>query len=427
MSSSDLAISIRGVGKRYTIRHDYTAPTTLAEAIVRRVRHPFARVDQEQFWALREVSFDVRRGEALALIGTNGAGKSTLLKILSRITEMSEGQAVLHGRVGSLLEVGTGFNQELTGRENVFLNGAILGMSRSEIRRQFDAIVAFAGVERFLDTPVKHYSSGMYVRLAFAVAAHLRSEILIVDEVLAVGDAEFQRQCLGKMRDVASDGRTVLLVSHNMAAVANLCSRAVVLRAGRLAFDGDVGHAIAEYSVREGANLVGDLRDRHDRVGKGEIRSTSIALKSTDGALTRAVRPYEPFDIMVAYEARVPLAGVEVSINIETPDGARLVTLYSSFKNESFDVKPGTGTFVCRVDGLPLRPDTYTIDVFLGGNHAFYDHVERAVSFDIAPYDVYGTGRLPQWNEGPLVASYRWNVSGSDRQDSELSARPARS
>jgi lipopolysaccharide transport system ATP-binding protein len=427
MSSSTLAIAIRGVGKKYTIRHDYTAPTTLGEAIVRRVRHPFARIEREQFWALRDVSFDVGRGEALALIGTNGAGKSTLLKILSRITEMSEGQVDLYGRVGSLLEVGTGFNQELTGRENVFLNGAILGMTRAEIRRQFDAIVAFAGVERFLDTPVKHYSSGMYVRLAFAVAAHLRSEILIVDEVLAVGDVEFQRKCLGKMRDVASDGRTVLLVSHNMAAVANLCSRAVVLRAGRLAFDGDVTHAIAEYSARQDATLVGNLRERHDRVGKGEIRSTSIAIRGSDGELTRAVRPYEPFDIVVSYEAKVPLASVDISINIETPDGSRLVTLYSAFKNESFDVEAGTGTLTCSVAGLPLRPDTYTIDVFLGGKHAFYDQVERAMSFDVAPYDVYGSGRMPQWNEGPLLASYRWHTAAGDREGSGLSARSARS
>ena len=175
MSSSDLAVSIRGVGKAYTIRHDHIASTTLAEAIVRRVRNPFARAAREEFWALREVSFDIRRGEVLGLIGGNGAGKSTLLKILSRITEMTEGEVDLYGRVGSLLEVGTGFNQELTGRENVFLNGAILGMRRAEIRQQFDAIVAFSGVDRFLDTPVKHYSSGMYVRLAFAVAAHLRS------------------------------------------------------------------------------------------------------------------------------------------------------------------------------------------------------------------------------------------------------------
>jgi lipopolysaccharide transport system ATP-binding protein len=427
MSSSDLAISIRGVGKKYTIRHDYTAPTTLGEAIVRRVRHPFARVEREPFWALRDVSFDVSRGEALALIGTNGAGKSTLLKILSRITEMSEGQADLRGRVGSLLEVGTGFNQELTGRENVFLNGAILGMTRAEIRRQFDAIVAFAAVERFLDTPVKHYSSGMYVRLAFAVAAHLRSEILIVDEVLAVGDLEFQRKCLGKMRDVASDGRTVLLVSHNMTAVASLCSRAVVLRAGRVAFDGDVAHAIAEYSAREGEALVGDLRDRHDRVGKGEIRSTSIALRGADGELTRAVRPFEPFEILVSYEAKMPLSEVDVSVNIETPDGTRIVTLHSAFKNESFDVVPGKGAFVCRVAGLPLRPDTYALNVFLGGNHAFYDHVERAVSFDIAPHDVYGTGKLPHWNEGPLLANYRWAAADDQRESVDLSARSARS
>ena len=427
MSSSDLAISIRGVGKKYTIRHDYTAPTTLGEAIARRVRHPFARVEREPFWALRDVTFDVMRGEALALIGVNGAGKSTLLKILSRITEMSEGQADLYGRVGSLLEVGTGFNQELTGRENIFLNGAILGMTRVEIRRHFDAIVAFAGVERFLDTPVKHYSSGMYVRLAFAVAAHLRSEILIVDEVLAVGDVEFQRKCLGKMRDVASDGRTVLLVSHNMAAVAHLCSRAVVLRGGRLAYDGDVGQAIAEYSAREGASLVGDLRDRHDRAGKGEIRSTSIALRRADGELTRAVRPFEPFEILVSYVAKVPLKEVDVSINIESRDGSRLATLYSAFKNESFDVTPGTGTFVCRVAGLPLRPDTYGINVFFGGHHAFYDHVERAVSFDIAPHDVYGTGKMPQWNEGPLIASYAWHAGDCDRESSELSARSARS
>jgi len=427
MSFNPLAIAIRGVGKKYTIRHDYTAPTTLGEAIVRRVRNPFARVEREQFWALRDVSFDVKRGEALALIGTNGAGKSTLLKILSRITQMSEGEVDLYGRVGSLLEVGTGFNQELTGRENVFLNGVILGMTRAEIRRQFDAIVAFAGVERFLDTPVKHYSSGMYVRLAFAVAAHLRSEILIVDEVLAVGDVEFQRKCLGKMRDVASDGRTVLLVSHNMAAVANLCSRAVVLRSGQLAFDGDVTHAIAEYSARQDAALVGNLRDRHDRVGKGEIRSTSIALHGSDGALTRAVRPYEPFDIVVTYEATVPLAEVDVSVNIEGPDGSRLVTLYSGFKNETFKVEAGEGSFICRVAGLPLRPDTYTIDVFLGGRHAFYDHVERAVSFDVAPYDVYGSGRLPQGNEGPLLASFGWRAAGGDRESSGLSARSARS
>ena len=410
MSSSELAISARGVGKAYTIRHDHTAPTTLAEAVVRRLRHPFARSEREQFWALRDVGFDILRGEAVALIGSNGAGKSTLLKVLSRITHMSEGEVDLYGRVGSLLEVGTGFNQELTGRENVFLNGAILGMTRDEVRRQFDAIVAFAGVERFLDTPVKHYSSGMYVRLAFAVAAHLRSEILIVDEVLAVGDLEFQRKCLGKMRDVAIDGRTVLLVSHNMAAIGSLCSSAIVLRGGRVAYAGDVDQAIAEYSARDAAVLVGDLRDRHDRVGKGEIRSTSIAIANTNGELTRVVKTDEPFDVIVSYEAQMAIRDVEASLNIELLDGTRIVTLASGFRNESFGVEPGAGTLVCRVDGLPLRPDTYAINVFFSGNHAFYDHVERAMLFEIAPADVYRTGRMPQRNEGALIASYRWRA-----------------
>ena len=410
MSSSELAISIRGVGKKYTIQHDYTAPTTLAEAIVCSMRHPFARAEREQFWALKDVTFDVAQGEVLGLIGSNGAGKSTLLKILSRITEMSEGEADLYGRVGSLLEVGTGFNQELTGRENIFLNGAILGMTRSEIRRQFDAIVAFAGVERFLDTPVKHYSSGMYVRLAFAVAAHLRSEILIVDEVLAVGDIDFQRQCLGKMRDVATDGRTVLLVSHNMAAVGKLCSRAVLLRNGRLALVGDVAAAIAAYSTHEESILVGDLRARHDRTGSGDIRAASISIAGSDGALTRSIRYEHPFDIVIDYEAQHAVDNVLISVSLNMLDGTRIATLSSGFRNERFSVSKGPGTFACRLAGLPLRPDTYSIDVFIHGDHAFHDYVEHAITFDIAPRDVYGTGRMPQRSEGALIAEYRWRA-----------------
>lgn len=411
MSSSELAISIRGIGKEYTIRHDYTAPTTLAEAIVRRFRHPLARIVREQFWAIKDVTFDVRRGEVLGLIGGNGAGKSTLLKILSRITEMTEGEVDLYGRVGSLLEVGTGFNQELTGRENIFLNGAILGMRRAEIRDQFDAIVGFAGVERFLDTAVKHYSSGMYVRLAFAVAAHLRSEILIVDEVLAVGDQDFQRKCLGKMRDVASDGRTVILVSHNMAAISSLCSRAAVLRAGRLIFAGDVSRAVEQYSAREANEMVGDLRARRDRAGSGELRAVSVALRTPNGDLTRSVRPGEPFEIIVAYEAGAPLTDVAFSIDIDLPDGTRLATLHSDFHGDRFPVPAGHGAFSCDVAGLPLRPDTYLLNVAIGGRHALYDFVERSMSFEIAPIDVFGTGRLPQRNQGPLIAKYRWRAA----------------
>jgi len=237
--SDELAIRVRDVSKSYTLSHAIKDRTTIPEAILRRLRHPLRkRREVETFWAVRDVSFDIAHGEVVGFIGRNGAGKSTLLKILSRITAPTSGRAELYGRVGSLLEVGTGFHRELTGRENIYLNGAVLGMRRAEIDRQFDAIIDFAGVEKFLDTPVKHYSSGMYVRLAFAVAAHLNPEILIIDEVLSVGDAEFQKKCLGKMKDVARGGRTILFVSHNMRTVASLCNRVVLLRDGRVAADG---------------------------------------------------------------------------------------------------------------------------------------------------------------------------------------------
>jgi len=411
MSSDGIAVSVRGVSKKYTIRHDRTAPTTLGEALARRVRNPFWKLEREEFWALRNVSFDVQRGEVLGLIGRNGAGKSTLLKILSRITEMTEGEVVLDGRVGSLLEVGTGFNQELTGRENVFLNGAILGMTRAEIREQFDAIVEFSGVERFLDTPVKHYSSGMYVRLAFAVAAHLRSEILIVDEVLAVGDQEFQRKCLGKMRDVATGGRTVMLVSHNMTAIKSLCSRAVVLDAGGLVFVGEAGAAVARYASNAGAVLVGDLRQRRDRSGNGEVRSLSISVRDVGGRVRGSVNPLEPFQVVVEYDATRASPNLAVSIDVEQLDGTRIATLYSAFHDRTFIVSAGRGALVCHIDGLPLRPDTYSLNVFLGANHAICDFVERAISFEVAPVDVFGTGRMPDRHQGPLLASFHWEAA----------------
>jgi lipopolysaccharide transport system ATP-binding protein len=410
MSSDQAALSVRGVGKKYVISHDLTAPTTLGELLARRIRQPFWKPEREEFWALRDVSFDVPRGEVLGLIGRNGAGKSTLLKILSRITEMTEGEVVLDGRVGSLLEVGTGFNQELSGRENIFLNGAILGMTRAEIRQQFDAIVEFSGVERFLDTPVKRYSSGMYVRLAFAVAAHLRTEILIVDEVLAVGDQEFQRKCLGKMRDVATDGRTVILVSHNMMAVSSLCSRAVMLERGRVVCAGTVDEAVTRYGSTEGADLVGDLRSRGGRSGSGQIRALSLALRDARGDRVTTVNSGEPFELVVEYQAETALRNVVVSIDIEQLDGTRLATLYSKFRNESFAVSPGRGAFSCRVGGVPLRPDTYSLNVFIGENHAVHDSVERAMPLEIAPTDVFGTGQLPDRNQGPLIADFRWEI-----------------
>lgn len=278
VSQSDIAISAHGVSKAYTIRHNAPSHTTLGDALLGMVRHPLRRLGRETFWALEDVSFEVPRGEVVGILGRNGAGKSTLLKILSRITRPTTGEVDLYGRVGSLLEVGTGFHQELTGRENIFLNGAILGMGRAEIKSQFDAIVDFAGVEKFLDTPVKRYSSGMYVRLAFAVAAHLRSEIMVVDEVLAVGDTEFQRKCLGKMKDVATSGRTVLFVSHNMQSMMSLCQHGLLLEAGKSIFFGSLPDAVELYSESmTGHSAVADEAELLRRPGTGQYRFISAA------------------------------------------------------------------------------------------------------------------------------------------------------
>ena len=275
-SKNDIAVSVRGLSKSYSIAHNAAKHTTAGEALMHRLRHPFAREERETFWALDDVSFDIQRGDVVGIIGRNGAGKSTLLKVLSRITEPTAGQIDLYGRVGSLLEVGTGFHAELTGRENIFLNGAILGMSRAEIARQFDAIVDFSGVEQFLDTPVKRYSSGMYVRLAFAVAAHLNPEILIVDEVLAVGDAEFQKKCLGKMQDVAASGRTILFVSHNMQSVSLLCNKGIFLRNGHITYSGGIQGAISTY-LSSFVAITKEDRAPEQRPGSGEYRVIYLA------------------------------------------------------------------------------------------------------------------------------------------------------
>ena len=267
-ASRDVAVSVRGLAKSYIIAKNAEQHSTMGEMMMAKLRNPLAKIERETFWALNDVSFDIQKGDVVGIIGRNGAGKSTLLKILSRITEPTRGRIDLYGRVGSLLEVGTGFHPELTGRENIYLNGAILGMSKTEIARQFDAIVDFSGTEKFLDTPVKRYSSGMYVRLAFAVAAHLNPEILIVDEVLAVGDAEFQKKCLGKMQDVADSGRTVLLVSHNMAAIRQLCTSGVLLKSGRVEFAGDTTKCVDLYAshAENGSAIIDQVTKPHPNI-----------------------------------------------------------------------------------------------------------------------------------------------------------------
>ena len=340
--ASDLVVRAEGLGKRYLIGHEarheqrqrYVA---LRDVIAERARdlwrHAAARGrgggpgrerrTVEEFWALRGLDFEVRRGEVLGIIGRNGAGKSTLLKILSRITEPSEGQVTIRGRVASLLEVGTGFHPELTGRENIFLNGAILGMTRAEIRRKFDAIVAFAEIEKFLDTPVKRYSSGMYVRLAFAVAAHLEPDIIVIDEVLAVGDAEFQRRCLGKMSEVARGGRTVLFVSHNMGAIRSITSRSLLLDRGRICLDAPTAEVVDRYLAQVTTSLGGGdyVRDT------GAVGDQPFFVRRVTTRRTAEVEPRDAFDadesltIRIDYVATRRVAGLYGYINLVRPDG----------------------------------------------------------------------------------------------------------
>lgn len=314
---SDIAVSVRGLGKRYRIAHDREPYARLTESLWNTIQHPFRRGAQtEEFWALRDVSFDVNRGEVVGIVGRNGAGKSTLLKILSRITEPTEGEAILHGRVSSLLEIGTGFHPELTGRENIFLSGSILGMRRSDIHRRFDEIVAFAEVERFLDTPVKRYSSGMQVRLGFAVAAHLEPDILVVDEVLAVGDAAFQKKCLAKMEDVAGRGRTVLFVSHNMATILRLTRRAILLADGVIEADGESRNTVTAYLTAHGGRT-GERRWEELAAAPGDevAQLRSVRVVSARGETSDEVDIGEPVSIEVEYESVSP-GNLRPSVNL---------------------------------------------------------------------------------------------------------------
>ena len=381
--SYDPAISVRGLGKEYTIVHKGTQHATLAEQVLASMKSPFKRVERESFWALRDVSFDVKKGDVVGIFGKNGAGKSTLLKILSQIAEPTEGAIDLYGQVGSLLEVGTGFHPELTGRENIYLNGAILGMRRKEIQRQFDAIVQFAGVEKFLDTPVKRYSSGMYVRLAFAVAAHLNPEILIVDEVLAVGDAEFQKKCIGKMQDVSQgQGRTVLFVSHNMAAVRQLCTSAIYLKSGRIVRQGNTEEVLDLYNAtRERAYVTREANAHGLSFVDLELRD------AVTGARTEA--PVFNRDYVMIAHVRVKEALTHAALNLR---------VYDEMNNKVTSigtVEEGLGPITMegdlrvkyRLPRLGLYPGRYTVglEVDRPNDPTRYLQIEDAVVFDVQP------------------------------------------
>lgn len=357
MSSKDLAISVRDLSKRYTLVHRGGG------AEMGRRGNPFRRTEREAFWALRDVDFTVGRGEVMGIIGRNGAGKSTLLKILSRITAPTTGRIEIYGRVGSLLEVGTGFHPELTGRENVYLNGAILGMNRREIDRKFDEIVDFAGVEKFLDTPVKRYSSGMYVRLAFGVAAHLHPEILIVDEVLAVGDAAFQKKCLGKMQDVAGEGRTVLFVSHNMGSMRQLCSRGIWMSGGQVAAEGTIDECIGHYLT----NLHQELDRNTVRGASGlsesdHLRLSRVVLKNRSGEPTTTFHPGEDLVVEVHYHAPRRIYNPHLWIAITSQFGA-LFQASMLLDGHTPDYIEGEGILGCTFHALPLLPQDFILSV----------------------------------------------------------------
>jgi lipopolysaccharide transport system ATP-binding protein len=368
--------------------------------------------DGEELMALRDVSFTVQQGEVLGIIGKNGAGKSTLLKILSRVTAPTSGRIRVKGRIASLLEVGTGFHPELTGRENIYLNGAILGMTRQEVTRKFEEIVDFAGVEKFIDTPVKRYSSGMYVRLAFAVAAHLEPEILIVDEVLAVGDAEFQKKCLGKMGDVAKQGRTVLFVSHNMAAVQNLCRLSMLIEKGQVKFIDVSDVVVAEYLNQFDTVSAGELSEvSYNRSGNGSIRFVGWSVVDERLGQGYQVGCNHACHFQISYSLKTEIRhNVSVALVIKDHFGQPLITGATEFKNSNFSDIPAEGKFICDFPHLPLIPGNYKVHLWCSINGEVADVIRDAGTLTIVPSDVFNTGRLPENKHGFFIADHSWDV-----------------
>ena len=422
---SNTAIRIEGLGKVYHIGALKKAHDTLRDTIAASLHAPYLRFRKllrgeapmaatEALWALREVSFDVRQGEAVAIIGQNGAGKSTLLKILSRITDPTTGLADVYGRVGSLLEVGTGFHPELTGRENIYLNGNILGMRKAEIRRKFDAIVAFAEIEKFIDTPVKHYSSGMYVRLAFAVAAHMEPDILLVDEVLAVGDAAFQKKCLGKMNDVTGEGRTVLFVSHNMATIANLCPRSILLKEGSIVQSGPTSEVIDNYLKSISDLATTSLADRKDRHGLGEIIIKGIGLYDQGGEQVEYPRSGQDLIIRVTYQSQSAKIFKNCRLSVLVKKDGRY---YFHLSTELVDTRQldlkGDGFIDFIVPELPLSEGNYLLHVYLESNGEMQDWVMDAAQMSVVDGDFYGTGKnypSPMWRGSTVLVKYQWRL-----------------
>jgi lipopolysaccharide transport system ATP-binding protein len=441
----DTVIHVENLSKKYVLSHqqDRNSHKTLRDAIAtsaasllnpiqnpKSVRlsgsaeaHPRSAHDEakiqnssrEEFWALKDVNFEIQQGDRVGIIGRNGAGKSTLLKILSRIVEPTSGRIRIKGRVASLLEVGTGFHPELTGRENIFLNGAILGMSKAEIQRKFDEIVAFAEIEKFLDTPVKRYSSGMYVRLAFAVAAHLEPEVLIVDEVLAVGDTAFQKKCLGKMEEVGKDGRTVLFVSHNMATIEKLCSHGIYLNRGRVKWVGTAHQAICNYlDDTRGEAKISSLRERQDRQGSGRVRIVGFRVLDDSGQEQRILQSGKNYIFKLEYEKDDfcgSLKDVIGSIGIADNTQNIVLLVRSSFTNENFTLDKKLGSVECYVKDFSLATGVYHCMLFLSYRETeVLDLIESAAEITVEGGDFFGTGSMGLPSHCKVLTRAEWRA-----------------
>lgn len=423
MMDSDLSILVRGIGKRYKIGASQQRSDTLRDLITSQAVRIGSRLSGKRnsrsgpnhIWALQDVNFEVKRGQALGIIGRNGAGKSTLLKVLSRVTDPTEGYGEMRGRVGSLLEVGTGFHPELTGRENIFLNGAILGMHKKEIEARYDEIVAFSEVEKFIDTPVKRYSSGMYLRLAFAVAAHLEPEILVVDEVLAVGDADFQRKCLGKMGDVANSGRTVLFVSHNMSAILRLTQESIVLDKGKVLLRAPSSEAV-DFYLNRGLSKVGERFWEEDEVPASSAPFRPLAIRILDKAdqVSDTMRSVEPIRIEIDYELTENVTGLRVGYYLFTTRGEPVFTSFDIDSEELFK------EYTARPQGIytsrcTIPPDTLNEGRFLLGVNASsfgirrYFQDDQALSFSVDASGAPGT-HWPESRPGPVRPVLGWEI-----------------
>lgn len=420
-------IEVKNISKKYSIAHMRGGYVTLRDIIAGIIKNPFSFLKhktkqvvglekKEEFWALKDISFNVKKGEVIGVVGANGAGKSTLLKVLSQITPPTDGEIIIRGRVGSLLEVGTGFHPELTGRENIFLNGAILGMTKTEIVKKFDQIIEFAGIEKFLDTPVKFYSSGMYVRLAFSVAAHMEPDILLVDEVLAVGDAEFQKKCLGKMDKITKEeGRTIIFVSHNLGAIKQLCNRTILLKNGSIEMVGPTVEVIEKYALQTPTPRL-PLNERVDRRGDGKLRFTDIEF-FIDEKITNSILTGEPFKVRLYYKNNESstLTNVAFSFSINDPTtGEHLLVFWTETSGSGFTIDNKRGYIDCNIKTCPLTHGHYPINVYTTTNGLVSDYVTNASIISVDDTKYFNKGRRDADSHPQYIINHDWSIGKSE-------------